>query len=81
MIIGSMITGIFGSGITILGFILTCDFFTEKLRQKCLLIYCSIWGLSETGFYFLYFYMPEWDYYLCFVLLIPTAVMIRDTFP
>ena len=46
MIIGSMIAGIFGSGITILGFILTCDFLTEKSRQRYFLIYCSMWGIA-----------------------------------
>lgn len=75
MIVGSTLTGIFGSGMTIMGFILTCDFCTEKLRQKCLLIYCSIWGITQMTFYPIYQFMNSWNKYLIITLLIPSALL------
>lgn len=76
VILSSTLTGVFGGGMTIIGFILTCDFFPEAMRQRCLLIYCSMWGLGEMCFYLFYFYMNEWDKYLLYAMLVPIGFIL-----
>lgn len=58
ILIGQLLTGIFGAGIVVLTYVMVGEFCTDKMRQTTILLFNAVWGLAEMSFYLLYNYMP-----------------------
>ena len=58
----------------VVSFVITGEFCEDSMRQTAVMLYCATWGLGEISFYFLYNYMPSWNFYLIFLIFIPSIL-------
>lgn len=86
LMIGQVLQGISGSSFPIITYTFTGEVCSSKLRQKSIMLYCVIWGLSQMLFLVIYDYIKQWENYLWFmivpgVLIFLIAFFILDESP
>ena len=74
MIVAQIVMGFFTSGMVVVSFVITGEFCEDSMRQTAVMLYFATWGLGEISFYFLYNYMPSWNFYLIFLIFIPSIL-------
>ena len=69
LMIGQVLQGISGSSFPIISYTFTGEVCSPKLRQKSIMLYCVVWGLSQMLFLVIYDYIKQWQNYLWFMIM------------
>lgn len=75
-ITGQFLSGAYMSPASSITYIATGEFVDDKLHQRSFMLYNSFWGLAEMLFLPIYYFMPQWNNYIIYIMLIPSTILL-----
>lgn len=75
MVFGQLLTGAFSSGASNTSYVITGEVVSSELRQRSIMVYCTVWGATQLTFWPIETYLPSWWVYLFWLNLVPLLVL------